>query len=115
MALTLILLICLFVIERTFIGFARGFIGDVVIVMFIYSFLKIIKNFNSLKLGICVLGFSFLIEIAQLLDVITKLGIQENQLTNLLFGSVFDPLDLLAYTIGVIFIFAIDKQIHNKA
>lgn len=92
----------------------RGFLGDLVIVMVLYSFFKSIADFDSVKLSIFIISFSFLLETLQYFKIILLLGFKENYLTKIIFGSVFDPFDLLAYLIGVFLIFSIDTRIILK-
>lgn len=105
--LTLCVLIVIFFSNNTFI---RGFLGDAVIVMFLYSFTKSFKNFHSLYLSIGITLFAYAIEISQYFKIIPLLGFKENLFTRIVFGSVFDPLDLLAYTIGGVSIYLLDKK-----
>ncbi|WP_083244021.1 DUF2809 domain-containing protein [Leptospira tipperaryensis] len=92
----------------------RGFLGDLIIVMVLYSFFKSIADFDSVKLSIFIILFSFVLETLQYFKIIRLLGFKENYLTKIIFGSVFDPLDLLAYLIGVFLIFSIDTRIILK-
>ncbi|AOP35833.1 hypothetical protein A0128_01345 [Leptospira tipperaryensis] len=88
--------------------------GDLIIVMVLYSFFKSIADFDSVKLSIFIILFSFVLETLQYFKIIRLLGFKENYLTKIIFGSVFDPLDLLAYLIGVFLIFSIDTRIILK-
>jgi len=90
--------------------FIRGFLGDAVIVMFLYSFAKSFRNFHSLYLSIGITLFAYAIEFSQYLKIIPLLGFKENFFTRIVFGSVFDPLDLLAYTIGGVSIYLLDRK-----
>ncbi|MBM9577546.1 DUF2809 domain-containing protein [Leptospira sp. 201903070] len=92
----------------------RGFLGDLIIVMVLYSFFKSIADFDPVKLSISIILFSFVLETLQYFKIVRLLGFQENYLTRIIFGSVFDPLDLLAYLIGVFLIFCIDTRILLK-
>lgn len=94
--------------------FIRGFIGDSIIVMVIYSFFKTIADFNSIKLAVSIILFSFVIETLQYFKIIRILGFEENYITRIIFGSVFDSMDLLAYLIGVFVIYSIDMFIISK-
>ncbi|XDD51865.1 DUF2809 domain-containing protein [Leptospira sp. WS92.C1] len=82
--------------------------------MVLYSFFKSIADFDSIRLSIFIIAFSFAIETLQYFKVIRLLGFRENNFTRIVFGSVFDPWDLLAYLIGVCFIFCIDRFIISK-
>ncbi|EKO14047.1 PF10990 domain protein [Leptospira kirschneri str. H1] len=53
-------------------------------------------------------------EILQYFKIVSLLGFQENYITKIVFGSVFDPLDLIAYFIGAVLILYLDKSILQK-
>ncbi|MBM9499892.1 DUF2809 domain-containing protein [Leptospira sp. 201903071] len=88
--------------------------GDLIIVMVLYSFFKSIADIDSVKLSIFIILISFVLETLQYFKIVRLLGFQENYLTKIIFGSVFDPLDLFAYLIGVFLIFFIDTRILLK-
>jgi hypothetical protein len=93
--------------------FIRGFIGDAVIVMMMYFFFMIFYRFNTFCLAAIILIFSFSIEFMQYLRIFSDNGLEDNPVIKLIFGSVFDPLDLLAYAIGVTTAMFIDLRIIN--
>lgn len=82
--------------------------GDAVIVMFLYSFVKSFIEIEPLSLSVGITIFAYVIEFSQYIKIVPLLGFQENLFTRIVFGSVFDPLDLLAYTIGGILIYYLD-------
>ena len=45
----------------------------------------------------------------QYIKIIQLIGFKENIITKIIFGSVFDPLDILAYSIGIIFLLIINN------
>lgn len=90
-------------------AFVRGFVGDVLIVMLIYSACKALADFPSGRLALATLAFAFAVEAGQGLRLLALLGIPENLFTRLVFGAVFDAWDLLAYTIGVALIYGVDR------
>ena len=117
--LTIFCFILCVLIVKFFSGdqFIRGFAGDVIVVVLIYSAAKIIADFNPLKLALAVLAFAWSVEFLQYLSLIEYLGLGHNRLARIVIGSTFDPADLLAYTIGAVFAFLIEgkliKLIHS--
>lgn len=111
----LCLIVC-YIIVKSFSGnpIIRGFLGDIVIVLLIYNFLKGIKDFNSKKLVIFTLMLSYITEFLQYLQISKYLGLENNQAAQLIIGSVFDPFDLLAYTIGGLMAYLADKLIIER-
>jgi len=73
-----------------------------------------IKDFDSLLLSVGITLFAYAIEITQYFKIIPLLGFQENFFTRIVFGSIFDPLDLIAYTIGGLLSFFLDRIIIKK-
>lgn len=94
--------------------FVRGFVGDMLIVGIIYCLCKLVRNFRPLPLALAVLAFSFAAEVAQYFHALRRFGFQENFVTRILFGSVFDPFDLLAYTAGAASILAADVALIRR-
>ncbi len=91
--------------------FIRGFIGDIIIIWFIYFFIKVFYDFHAAKLTIFTLAVAFTTEFLQYLKFTTFLGLEHSIMARLILGSVFDPYDLLAYTIGAILVYMIDIRI----
>ncbi|NRH21466.1 DUF2809 domain-containing protein [Candidatus Gracilibacteria bacterium] len=96
------------------LGQFRGFIGDIVIVMFLYSLVQGIYRFNPGKLILALLLLAFFIEMLQYFHFVIYMGWEKNQAMNLIFGSVYDPIDIIAYTIGGILIVALDLTYIKK-
>lgn len=92
----------------------RPFIGDVLVVMLIYYFLRIFYHKRRIRLAIGVLFFSFLIEFSQYVKLIEIIQLEENKLASVVLGATFDWLDLWAYTIGVIVSYFLDNILLKK-
>ncbi|MDP2688303.1 MAG: DUF2809 domain-containing protein [Aequorivita sp.] len=88
--------------------FIRGFLGDVLVILLLYSFLKIFIRNNILKTAVFVLGFAYFVELLQFFKLAEKFNIQSEILLTLI-GSVFDFYDLVAYSIGFLLILLIEK------
>ena len=86
----------------------RGFIGDIIIILLIYFFIKSFYDFQPVKLTIFILLLAFTTEFLQYLNFISILGLEQNIFAQLIIGAVFDPLDLIAYTIGAITAYGFD-------
>ncbi|WP_146743733.1 DUF2809 domain-containing protein [Aequorivita sp. CIP111184] len=109
----LILFIILLLLELAiayfqFNSFIRGFLGDVLVILLLYSFLKIFIKNNVLKTAVSVLAFAYFVELLQLFKLVEKLNIQ-SEILLIIFGSVFDFWDLLAYFLGFLLILLIEK------
>lgn len=91
-------LIALFVHDN----FVRPFIGDVIVVVLVYTFVRIFipKRFALLPLWVFV--FATVVEVLQLFQFADLLGFQDNRFMQILLGSVFDFKDILSYFAGCI-------------
>ncbi len=103
--LGLLVYIALFVRDR----FIRPFLGDVLVVIWLYYTLKAFLNISCGRLAFGVLVFSYLIEFAQYFRVISWLGLEDVAIVRIVFGATFDFMDLLAYTLGWLVILGIDR------
>ncbi len=90
------------------LGALRGFLWDVVIVMLLLSILQVCIPVKPWIWVLSVLSLAYSIEILQYFHLIEKLSLEKNIFAELILGSVFDPLDLIAYLIGGILIFLLD-------
>ena len=93
-------------IEDTII---RPFIGDVLVVVLIYCFLRIFLNENYLKIAIGILLFAFLIETLQYFDYVKLLGLEHNRILSVAMGRTFEWLDFAAYFAGFSLIILCEK------
>jgi len=93
--------------------FIRGFAGDIIVISLLYFFIKSLYNFHPLKLTIFIFFLACTIEFFQYLTLINILGLEKNFLAQLILGAVFDPADLLAYTIGAVTVYMIDVKLNR--
>lgn len=91
--------------------FIRGFIGDIIVISLIYFLIKSFHAFHAKKLAVFTLVIAYITEFLQYLELTTFLGFEHNTVVQLILGSVFDPYDLIAYTIGAILVYIIDTKI----
>ncbi|HEX8246563.1 MAG TPA: DUF2809 domain-containing protein [Pyrinomonadaceae bacterium] len=86
----------------------RPFVGDALVVILIYCFLKIFLNVTDWKLALGVLLFACLIEILQSFDYVARLGLENNRVLSVMMGRTFEWMDFVAYFAGFLFIILID-------
>ena len=92
----------------------RPFVGDILVVIFIYYFLKAFINTKPINLAIFTLIFSFAIEILQYFNFVEMIGLGHNKAARIIIGTSFSWIDLLCYFIGFILLFFIDKDLKKK-
>lgn len=104
-------LIALFVHD----AFIRPYVGDYLVVMLMYCAVRTVLKASPVKVAIGVLLFSYLIEVLQHFNIVSRLGLQNNTIAKTVIGYGFDWLDLLAYTLGVITILAFERKNLSKS
>lgn len=90
-------------------SFLRGTVGDILVVILIYSFVQTFFRFDKKKTLIGVVVFAFLVEISQLFNLTKVLNVERFPIISLILGSTFDWMDLLAYLIGGGIVFWVEK------
>ena len=89
------------------IFFVRAYLGDVLVVMLMYYFIKAFFDFNPTKLIVGIFIFSCLIEFAQYFHFGELLGFQDNRIVMIMLGNSFSWLDILCYFAGCVILFLI--------
>jgi hypothetical protein len=88
------------------IFFVRAYLGDVLVVMLLFTLVKsfiIIKNNQNLILGIFL--FSCLVEWAQYFHIAEKLGLQPGSIMYIIVGNSFSWIDIVCYAAGCLLLF----------
>ena len=75
--------IALFIKDR----FIRPYLGDVLVVILIYCFVKSLVKISVHKAAVLVLLFAFCIEILQYINIVEKLKLQHNTVAKTVFGT----------------------------
>lgn len=88
--------------------FIRPYFGDFLVVLLIYCFLRSFLELTVTQTAILVLLFSFGIEFLQYLNIIKKLNLENSEIASIILGSSFSWIDILAYTLGIIFIIGVE-------
>ncbi|NLK87397.1 MAG: DUF2809 domain-containing protein [Clostridiaceae bacterium] len=94
--------------------FIRGFAGDVVIIALLYFLIKVFIDAKPLRLALFTLASAFTVEFLQYFRIIDLLGLEKSKIARIVIGSVFDPMDLLAYFIGAVLVYIIDSALVEK-
>lgn len=89
-------LIALFVHD----AFVRPYIGDVLVVIVIYSFIRIIIPHKIRLLPLYVFIFAAGVEVLQLFNFVDLIGLGDIRFFRVLIGSVFDIKDVICYAAG---------------
>lgn len=95
-------------------GFIRHYLGDLLVVILIYCFLRSIFNVPVVPLALGVLLFAFCIETLQYFDFVGRLGLSQNLLLSVVLGSTFDWMDILMYTKGIFIVLILELLLRKK-
>lgn len=90
------LLIALFVRD----DFIRPYVGDMLVVVLVYTFLRIIFPEKPRLLPLYVFLFAAGVEALQGIHIVELLGLQENRFISVLIGTTFDWKDIVCYGVG---------------
>ncbi len=101
-AFILLLAIEVFIALHIHDDFIRPYIGDLLVVMAIYCFVRIWVSKGNGYLPFCIFIFSAMVEILQYFNLAAILGLGHSKFFRILIGSVFDWKDILCYGIGCV-------------
>jgi hypothetical protein len=103
-------LIALYVHEQII----RPYVGDVLVVILLYCFVKSFLDLPVTVTAVAVLLFSYLIETLQYFNIVKLLGLEQLRLANTIIGNYFTWIDFLAYTLGFLIVLGVEKVISSK-
>lgn len=89
----------------------RPFVGDILVVIFIYYFIKAFLNIKPIYIAIFTLIFSCIVEILQYFNFVNIIGLGHNKAARIIIGTSFSWIDLLCYLIGFLCLFLLDKEL----
>lgn len=96
-------------------SFIRPYLGDFLVVILIYCAVRSFIKVCPLKIAIGTLLFSYLIETFQYFGIVDKLGLSKNILARTVIGYGFEWWDILAYTLGIATILAVENLMRARS
>lgn len=88
----------------------RPYVGDMLVVILIYCFLKSFLSLPVVPTAVGVLIFSCLVEVLQYLKLVRLLGLEKSVTANILIGNSFEWIDILAYTLGIALVIVFERK-----
>ena len=82
--------------------FIRPYVGDVLVVIVIYTFIRIIVPEKCKLIPLFLFIFASGVELLQLANIVEILGVADNKFLKILIGSVFDIKDIVCYAVGCV-------------
>ncbi|XRE43991.1 hypothetical protein ACIVBQ_002195 [Tenacibaculum discolor] len=95
-------------------GFIRHTFGDFLVVILLFYLVKTFFNLSNKTVAVSVLIFAYIVEFLQLTPLLEFLGLENNRLAVIIFGTTFSIGDLIAYTLGVGTILLLEKILTHK-
>ena len=116
----LLVTICLLFIEIAIALFVkdkiiRPYIGDLLVVILIYAFVKIWISNREKLVAISVFVFACFIEFLQYFHIVEVLGLDDNKVATVIIGSKFNTLDIVMYLMGTIAVIVTEKFLKSRA
>ncbi len=94
--------------------FVRPYVGDFLVVILLYTFLRTFWNAKVKTVAYSVLIFSFVLEILQFFKLVDILGLGHIKIARILIGTSFAWEDLLAYFLGIMTVLWFERKNENK-
>lgn len=82
--------------------FIRPYVGDIIVVVVIYTFVRVWLPKKVRFLPVYIFIFAVLVELLQYFRIVEVLGLEDNRFMRILIGSVFDMKDIVCYFIGCV-------------
>ena len=94
-------------------GFIRHTIGDYLVVILLYTFIKSLINYSVHKTAVTVLIIAFVIEFLQLTNFKNLYPNEYRKAFQLVLGTSFSIGDLVAYSLGILSIIILENKINK--
>ncbi len=102
--------IALFVRDK----FVRPYLGDVLVVILIYCFVRSFIRLAVFPVALAVLLFSFTIEFLQYAQIVEKLGLGHSKIARTVIGTSFAWGDVAAYVVGIAVVLIAEKYLSGS-
>ena len=89
-------------------GFIRNHFGDILIVIFIYCFIKSFVRNRMKWLAFAIFMFATLVEVGQYFDMVERLGLYHITIARIAIGTTFDVWDIIMYFIGCVLLYVFE-------
>lgn len=90
-------------------AFIRPYVGDMLVVVLVYFFVRIIKPEGIKHLPLYVFIFAAGVEILQYFQLVRLLGLESNTFLRIILGSIFDIKDIAGYGAGCLLLWAYER------
>jgi len=91
-------------------NFIRPYLGDVLVVVLIYCFIKTFVGNGTKLLPLYIFVFALLVEVGQYFNLAQLLGLSDYKIAGVIIGSTFDIKDIACYLAGCTGLFLYEKM-----
>ena len=95
-------------------NFVRPYVGDILVVILIYCFIKSFFRLPVMIVAMFVLLFAFTVELLQFLKIVEVLGLEQSTLARVVIGTSFSWWDILTYMVGMATVLIAEKYLARK-
>ncbi len=88
----------------------RPYIGDFLVVILVYCFLRAFTLLAVMRAGVISLIFAYVVETMQLFNVAERLGLKSGDIGYVVLGSSFSWTDLLMYSLGIATVLFLERN-----
>ena len=92
----------------------RPYVGDVLVVILIYCFIKAFLDVKIISAAVFTLLFAFGVETLQYLNIVEKLKLQDSKIARTVIGTSFSWMDILTYIVGIAIVLIIEKVTYKR-
>jgi hypothetical protein len=90
-------------------GLIRPYVGDFLVVILIYCFVRSFLQAPMIPVALSVLVFSYVVETLQYFNVVKLIGLEHSRMANIIIGNYFSWTDILSYTLGIGFTILMER------
>jgi len=109
------LLVVLILIALFGSGAVRGYLGDVLVILLLYFLIRAFIRNELRWLWLWLFGLGVLVELAQLFQLASLLGLDQFRVLRIVLGSTFDLWDIICYLIGSLMILVAETLSRHRA
>ncbi len=98
-------------------SFIRPLVGDVLVIVLMYTFIKIFITKSIPFLPLYLFSFATVIEVGQYFNILERLRLEQYRLLRIILGATFDMKDILCYFIGAVLLLLgqrFEKKVFEK-
>ena len=108
--ISFLLIFCIEVLIALYVrdNFIRPYVGDMLVVVLVYSFVRIFLPTGIPRMPFYVFLFACFVEVLQYFHLVETLGVT-NRVARIVLGSTFDWGDIACYVVGCVFIVLFER------